>query len=173
MIVARYEVPGKRPLKEPSRRVRYDRALLIPEVFLVESAFRADVRCDGPFPEHLDFFCFTSETSSLQYCNHRVEVRTPASQTYPTGRLFGGRFPGTSCQARHEQAIARRMATIALSLRDKSHSPIGSLIKQHPSSSLATTPRARERRREGFFLRRRTPVLCASSVRRLICSHAH
>jgi hypothetical protein len=58
MIVARYEVPGKRPLKEPSRRVRYDRALLIPEVFLVESAFRADVRCDGPFPEHIDFFCF-------------------------------------------------------------------------------------------------------------------
>jgi hypothetical protein len=27
---------GKRPSKEPSRRVRYDRAQLIPEVFLVE-----------------------------------------------------------------------------------------------------------------------------------------
>jgi hypothetical protein len=30
LIVARHEVPGKRPLKEPSRRVRYDRAQLIP-----------------------------------------------------------------------------------------------------------------------------------------------
>ena len=36
LIVARHEVPGKRPSKEPSRRVRYDRAQLIPEVFLVE-----------------------------------------------------------------------------------------------------------------------------------------
>jgi hypothetical protein len=44
MIVAGHEVPGKRPPKEPSRRVRDDRALLIPEVFLVESAFRTDVR---------------------------------------------------------------------------------------------------------------------------------
>jgi hypothetical protein len=43
MIVARPGVPGKRPEKEPSRRVRYDRALLIPEVFLVKSAFRIDV----------------------------------------------------------------------------------------------------------------------------------
>jgi hypothetical protein len=37
LIVARHEVPGKRPSKEPSRRVRYDRAQLIPQVFLVES----------------------------------------------------------------------------------------------------------------------------------------
>src|SRR6201994_4248115 len=46
--------------------------------------------------------------------------RRPARITpYPTGRLFGGgAVPGTSCQARHEQAIARRMATIAPSLRD-------------------------------------------------------
>src|SRR5271165_2338 len=35
-IVAWHEVLGKRPSKEPSRRVRYDRAQLIPEVFLVE-----------------------------------------------------------------------------------------------------------------------------------------
>ena len=27
---------GKRPSKEPSRRVRYDRAQLIPQVFLIE-----------------------------------------------------------------------------------------------------------------------------------------
>jgi hypothetical protein len=62
MIVARHEAPGKRPLKEPSRRVRYDRTLLIPEVLLVESASSSDVRaalrCDEPFPEHIDFFCF-------------------------------------------------------------------------------------------------------------------
>jgi hypothetical protein len=64
MIVARHEVPGKRPSKETSRRVRYDRALLIPEVFLVESAFRNDVR---------------------------TEVRTSARiRPYPTGRLFWG-----------------------------------------------------------------------------------
>jgi len=36
LIVARPEVPGKRRSKEPSRRVRYDRAPLIPQVFLVE-----------------------------------------------------------------------------------------------------------------------------------------
>ena len=35
-IVAWHEVPGKRAPKDPSRRVRYDRAQLIPEVFLVE-----------------------------------------------------------------------------------------------------------------------------------------
>ena len=36
-IVAWHEVPGKSVTsKEPSRRVRYDRAQLIPEVFLVE-----------------------------------------------------------------------------------------------------------------------------------------
>jgi hypothetical protein len=47
--------------KEPSRRVRYDRAQLIPEVFLVESPFRTEVRaavrCDRSFPEYIDFFC--------------------------------------------------------------------------------------------------------------------
>ena len=31
IIVARHEVPGKRPSKEPSRRLRYDRAQLIPQ----------------------------------------------------------------------------------------------------------------------------------------------
>jgi hypothetical protein len=47
-----------------------------------------------------------------------------ADQTVPYGTaLLGGAFPGTSCQARHEQAIARRMATIMLSLRDESHRP--------------------------------------------------
>jgi hypothetical protein len=56
MIVARHEVPGKRAPKEPSRRVRYDRALLIPEVFLVKKRVAA-LRCDAPFPEHVDFFC--------------------------------------------------------------------------------------------------------------------
>ena len=33
-IVAWHEVPGKESLEEPSRRVRYDRAQLIPEVFV-------------------------------------------------------------------------------------------------------------------------------------------
>jgi hypothetical protein len=34
LIVARHEVPGNASSKGPSRRVRYDRAQLIPEVFL-------------------------------------------------------------------------------------------------------------------------------------------
>jgi hypothetical protein len=124
MIVARHEVPGKRPPKEPSRRVRYDRALLIQEVFLVESAVRIDVRaavrCDGPFPEHIDFFCFRIRNfviAILQSPNRSAHTRQ--NQTVPYGTaLLGCRFPGTSCQA-----------TIALSLRDKGHSPMGSLIK--------------------------------------------
>ncbi len=65
-IVAWHEEPGERSPKEPSRRVRYDRAQLIPEAFLVESAFRktpqivawheipddvrAAVRCEETFP---------------------------------------------------------------------------------------------------------------------------
>jgi hypothetical protein len=40
MIVARHEVPGKRPSKEPSRRVRFDRAPLIQQLFLVENVRR-------------------------------------------------------------------------------------------------------------------------------------
>jgi hypothetical protein len=58
MIVARHEVPGKRPPKEPSRRVRYDRAPLIFSSKAFRTDVRAAVRCDGPFPEHIDFFCF-------------------------------------------------------------------------------------------------------------------
>ena len=75
-IVAWHEVPGKSVTsKEPSRRVRYDRVRLIPEVFLVEIISRRNVcrvsygrlntllerfvsddvrpaaRCNGPFPE--------------------------------------------------------------------------------------------------------------------------
>jgi hypothetical protein len=44
--------------KDPSRRVRYDWALIIPEGFLVESASRTDLRGDGPLLEDVDFFCF-------------------------------------------------------------------------------------------------------------------
>jgi hypothetical protein len=44
--------------------------------------------------------------------------------TVPYGTVLSVEaFPGTSCQARHEQAIARRMATIMLSLWDEIHSP--------------------------------------------------
>ena len=106
-IVAWHEVPGKRPPKEPSRRVRYDRTQLIPEVFLVESAsrrttpivawhempddVRAAVRCDGIVSSNTWISSvLTSETWSLQFFNHRIEVRTPARiRPYPTGRLLG------------------------------------------------------------------------------------
>jgi hypothetical protein len=106
-------------LKEPSRRVWYGRALLIPEVFLVGSAFRIDVRGDGPFAEHIDFFCFHVRNFVIPYCNDPIEVRTLARirRTLRDGS-FGVRLPGTSC-----------LATIALSLRDKSHLPMGGLIK--------------------------------------------
>ena len=61
----------KRPSKEPSRRVRYDREQLDPEVCLVEMC--------GVFVQK----------------GKRQSVRTPARITpYPTGRLFwGGAFP--------------------------------------------------------------------------------
>jgi hypothetical protein len=90
MIVAGHEVPEKRPPKEPSRRVRYDRARLIPEVFLVESAFRIDVRaavrCDGTFPEHIDLFCFRIRNfviAILQSPNR--SAHTGKNQTVPYG----------------------------------------------------------------------------------------
>jgi hypothetical protein len=150
MIVARHEVPGKRPPKEPSPRVRYVRAPPIQEVFLVESAFRTDVRaalrCDGTFLHTEISSVFTSETSSFQYCNHRIKVRTPARiRPYPTGRLFwGGTFPGTSCQA-----------TIILSLRNKSHSPMGSFIKlalmRFNSGNRPKQHRALNRRQTSLF----------------------
>ena len=101
-IVAWHEVPGKRPPKEPSRRVRYDRAQLIPKVFLVESASRRttpivarhempdDVRVavqrEGPFPKTWISSVLTSETWSLQYFNHRIEVRTPWQESDRTLR---------------------------------------------------------------------------------------
>jgi hypothetical protein len=49
-------------------------------------------------------------------------IATP-DHTVPYGTVLSlDAFPGTSCQARREQAIARRMATIMLSLRDEIHS---------------------------------------------------
>src|SRR5580700_10140581 len=95
--------------KEPSRRVRYDRAQLIPEVFLVEMCavflkgrlntllerfvsddVRAAARCIGPFPEPARFsFRIRNFITPII-----VSVRTPARITpYPTGRLLGWRCP--------------------------------------------------------------------------------
>jgi hypothetical protein len=56
-------------------------------------------------------------------------IATP-DHTVPYGTVLSvDAFPGTSCQARHEQAIARRMATIMLSLRDEIHLRAEALIK--------------------------------------------
>ena len=66
---------GKRPSKEPSRRVRYDRAQLIPEVFLVQMCA-----------------VFLKEGFRIRnFATPIIEsVRTPARITpFPTGRLFG------------------------------------------------------------------------------------
>ncbi len=122
-IVAWHEVPGKRPPTEPSRGVRYDRAQVITEDFLVQSASRRttpmlawhempdDVRAallsDGPLPKHLEFFCSHIRnfvTPILQSPNR--SAHTGKNQTVPYGTVpWGGAVPGTSCQA-----------TIALSL---------------------------------------------------------
>ena len=61
--------------ENPSRRVRYDRAQLIPEVFLVQR-------------------CATFLLLKFRHSNHR-SVRTPARiRPYPTGRLlWGGAVP--------------------------------------------------------------------------------
>ena len=40
LLLVIFVVLGKRPPREPSRRVRYDRAQLNPEVFLVEDVCR-------------------------------------------------------------------------------------------------------------------------------------
>jgi hypothetical protein len=124
-------VPGKRPRKnrppfgalslaQGGRRVRYDRALLIPEVFFVESAFHAHVLGDRPFPYYIDFFCFHIRNFVIPILQSPYRsAHTCKNQTVPYGRLFwGGDPPGTSCQA-----------TIALSLWDKSHSPMGRFIE--------------------------------------------
>jgi hypothetical protein len=50
----------------------------------------------------------------IRHSNHRIGAHICTNHTVPSGTaLWGGLIPGTSCQA-----------TISLSLRDKSHSPI-------------------------------------------------
>ena len=94
-----------RPSKEPSRRVRYDRAQLIPEVFLVARI--------TPYPTGRLFWGGavpgTSCQATIAPSLRDKSVRSPAGiRPYPTGRLsWDDAFPGTSCQA-----------TIVLSLRD-------------------------------------------------------
>ena len=66
------------------------------------------------------------ETEPASYRDVGLPEAKGSNTEGKAGRLT---YIGTSCQACHEQAIARRMATIALSLRDKSYSPMGSLIK--------------------------------------------
>ncbi len=79
-IVAWHEVPGKRPPKELSRRTTSILAWHeCPMMFEVMDRFL----------NTLIFSVLTSETSSPQYFNHRIEVRTPARiRLYPTGRFL-------------------------------------------------------------------------------------
>src|SRR6202042_3343040 len=97
LIVARHEVPGKRPPKEPSRRGRYDRALLIPEVFLVESAFctdvRAALRCDGPLSGIDRFLLFPH--AELRHSNTAI-TESKCAHLQESGRtLRDGSFGAT------------------------------------------------------------------------------
>jgi hypothetical protein len=89
-----------------------------------------------------------SKISSLQASNR---AHACANQTVPYGTaLLDDAVPGTSCQARHEQAIARRMATIAPLLRDKSRSPIeGPRIKLAFVGFQPGEPHPRRRALEG------------------------
>jgi hypothetical protein len=89
MIVARHEVPGKR---SPSRRIRSERALAIPELFLVESAFRLMFDMMDPFLNTLISSVFTFGTSSFQYCDHPIEVQHLKDQSVPYGS-FGVAIP--------------------------------------------------------------------------------
>jgi hypothetical protein len=93
---------AKRPSKEPSRRVRYDRAQRNPEVFLVDLCARVSVSV------------FLFETSSLQSSN-RCAYLHESDRTLRDGSFGWRAVPGTSCQA-----------TIAPSLRDAfSPAPLG------------------------------------------------
>jgi hypothetical protein len=74
----------------------------------------------GPFPEHMDFFCFHIRNfviPILQSPNRSAHTCKNQTVPYRTA-LLGGATQALPCQA-----------TIALSLRDKSHLPMGSLIK--------------------------------------------
>jgi hypothetical protein len=127
MSVARHEVPGKRLPKEPSRRVRYERALLIPEIVLVESASRRmfellfDVM--DPVPEHMDFLCFHIQTCHFNTaitkskCAHLQE----SDRTLRDGSFWGGTFQALRARLRSHcpsgtKAIRLRESLIKLAL---------------------------------------------------------
>jgi hypothetical protein len=95
-IVAWHEVP--RLLKEPSRRVRYDRARLITGLFLAEMCAASF----GKLNARLESF-------EIPYFDPSITNRWPhLHEPYHALRFFwDGALPGTSCQA-----------TIASSLRD-------------------------------------------------------
>src|SRR5580692_8628820 len=100
MIVARHDVPGSVPPKEPSRRVRYDRAANpggVPRrkrpsvlMFDVMDAFL-----------NTDFFCFHIRNvviPILQSPNRSATHLQESDRTLRDGS-FGAHIPGTSCQA--------------------------------------------------------------------------
>jgi hypothetical protein len=102
MIVARHEVPGKRPPKEPSRR---DGMIGRCEsrrsssskggVGTFRTDVRAAVRCDEPFPDYIDFFCCYIRNfviPILQSPNRGAHICK--NQTVPYGTaLFEGAIP--------------------------------------------------------------------------------
>src|ERR1700719_1565183 len=73
------------PRKNRPVGVRYDRAQLIPEVFLVHMCA---------------VFQFQFSYSKFRHSNHRIGAQTCTNHTVPYGTaLLGGAVPGTSCQA--------------------------------------------------------------------------
>jgi hypothetical protein len=90
-IVAWHEVPGERvPSKDPSRRVRYDRAPRIPEIFLVEMCAVFLTKGEILFLKGSCPMMFELLLDGMdRFLNLRESVPTLARITpYPTGRLF-------------------------------------------------------------------------------------
>jgi hypothetical protein len=87
------------------------------------------------------------KTSGTGSSPRRVGVSTwgPGSRNCPSNRRASRKSSDTSCQALHEQGIGRRMATIALSLRDAqscSSSGQGTIVPESALGAGRTPPSA-------------------------------
>jgi hypothetical protein len=98
-IVARHEVPGKRPSKEPSRRVRYDRAQLI--AHLRPKAF-SNIRIQ----DLNTFLCVENECSGMRVNGNSMTQTILRALRLPIGYwLSAKRCPGKKLYRRSETNI--------------------------------------------------------------------
>jgi hypothetical protein len=81
MIVARHEVPGKRPSKRPSRRVRHDPGAT-----------------DATMHSGIISILLNDTAFEISSSNLRIGAHTRTNHTVPYGTaLLGCAVPGTSC----------------------------------------------------------------------------